>query len=641
MAMGLSIFPTFCSLSMCSGLKEGQERYESKYDLDGNGEIAFEDFLIFVDSFGKVANRGTTNSFTHESTFDQLPADNFWSSESSYLENTLWYIGNYDFAKYSGYQELLETFDYHLPTGKGLTILQAESYHTPDYIGDVKHLFDYEDSDTHSEYVAGILSEINEYPILYTRYKTFSVNLDRFHTATTADLRRFFSSKLSGNNTYPKTSYDGISIEPAKLLNISNTNGGGSALLLRQFDKFVEENDMVACTSQSSLKAGNVTTSGMSYNSIVVDQYYGNSNNFNGPKLNDHGVPRYKPDLVARSGRSSATSYSAPTVCSAAVLLLERTEVDASVSNAYNSVVIKAILMAGATRFNYRISTEWRDVEEVRPADPEHRPLFFHGEWERTSDAFPTSYKYGAGALNVLAAYNILHSGEFDANGLQPVSTLGWDYADKLMVGDVNEYRVFIEKKSMFSAVLVWHRYIDDDFNSYLPDFEISVYDATEMRVAYSDNGTSNVELVEIELAPGSYRMEVQAKSDGGSVDGLSWGLAWITKETCPEPQNLNVNSLSDSWEITWDLGGVEPVEHRKYRLEVSEDEQFSTIEKEVFVDMNQYTYPAPTEMANEIFPSVHLPEGWRCRLLLPVPTPHGAVNTSPRSNATEIPVYV
>ena len=234
----------------------------------------------------------------------------------------------------------------------------------------------------------------------------------------------------------------------------------------------------------------------------------------------------------------------------------------------------------------------------------------------------------------MLAAYNILHSGEFDAGGLQPVSTLGWDYADNLMVGDVNEYRVFIEKKSMFSAVLVWHRYINDDFNSYLPDFEISVYDATEMRVAYSDNGTSNVELVEIELAPGSYRMEVRVKSDGGSVDGLSYGLAWITKETCPEPQNLNVNSLSDSWEITWDLGGVEPVEHRKYRLEVSEDEQFSTIEKEVFVDMNQYTYPAPTEWPTRYFRVYTYPKDGDVAYFYP--SPPRTVQSTPRPGVTQ-----
>ena len=143
-------------------------------------------------------------------------------------------------------------------------------------------------------------------------------------------------------------------------------------------------------------------------------------------------------------------------MCSAAAALLERTKVDDAVANAYNSVVIKAILMAGATRFNYRISTEWRDVEEVLPNKADHTPLFSHGEWHRKSDVFPS---------------------------------------------------------------------------------------------------------------------------------------------------NLNVVSLLDSgWKITWDLGGVEPTENRKYRLQVSEDEQFSTREKEVFVDMNTYTYPAPTEWPKKYF---------------------------------------
>ena len=157
---GVVDIPDFLLFVDVFGTKESEEKYESKYDLDGNGEIGISDFLIFVDSFGKVVNRGTTNSFTHESTFDRLPADNFRIVESYYHERIRWYMINYDFAKYSGYQELLEKFDYHLPTGKGLTILQAESGHTPDDIGDVKHLFKYEDSTTHSEDVAGILSEV-------------------------------------------------------------------------------------------------------------------------------------------------------------------------------------------------------------------------------------------------------------------------------------------------------------------------------------------------------------------------------------------------------------------------------------------------------------------------------------------------
>ena len=39
------------------GSKEGDEKYDAKYDLDGDGEIEISDFLLFSDSFGKMINR--------------------------------------------------------------------------------------------------------------------------------------------------------------------------------------------------------------------------------------------------------------------------------------------------------------------------------------------------------------------------------------------------------------------------------------------------------------------------------------------------------------------------------------------------------------------------------------------------------
>ena len=38
------------------GVQQGDEAYDNKYDLDGNGEIDFGDFVIFARSFGKVVN---------------------------------------------------------------------------------------------------------------------------------------------------------------------------------------------------------------------------------------------------------------------------------------------------------------------------------------------------------------------------------------------------------------------------------------------------------------------------------------------------------------------------------------------------------------------------------------------------------
>ena len=519
--------------------------------------------------------------FYHRSAFAQLPEDSRHFDEVQ-LEYP-WYLYNYNFAKYVGYQDLLAKFDRHLPAGRGLTVLQAESDHTPDSAGNVLHLFDNPGSGTHSETVAGILTDRDTYPLLWTSYTTFSLYLDNFHASTTADLRTF-TAGLGSGPTYPETSYDGAVITPAKLLNISNTNGSGIETM-RHFDKFVEENDLVACTAMSGGTAGNRTTSGTVYNSIVVHTTWIGEAHFEGALVNDHGEPRYKPDMVTWSA-GRASSDSTPTVCSAAAMLLERTQVDAGVANAYNSVATKAILMAGATRFNYRISSHWSNVQVVDEAELVSEPLFHTGEWERTSDVLSLSPKYGAGHLNVLAAYEILDAGEFDP-GAGPVGVRGWDYAEGHAVGDTLAYPISLDRETVFSALLVWHRYIDDAFASHLPDYEISVHDNAGTRVAFSDNVTSNVELVEAKLAAGDYRVSIRVKSDGGSTDGLSYGLAWIGKEVLTAPVDVVVSAVSETeWTVSW-----EEQPDRRYRVSVGADAGFSDIDQEVFVDGGSYEY--------------------------------------------------
>ena len=46
-------FPDFLLFVGAFDSREGQENYDAKYDLNGNGEIDFPDFLLFVDSYGK------------------------------------------------------------------------------------------------------------------------------------------------------------------------------------------------------------------------------------------------------------------------------------------------------------------------------------------------------------------------------------------------------------------------------------------------------------------------------------------------------------------------------------------------------------------------------------------------------------
>ena len=71
---GIVDIPDFLLFVDAFGSKEGQERYDAKYDLDGNSEIGIPDFLIFVDSFGKVVNRAPV--FTSESSVMLFVAEN-------------------------------------------------------------------------------------------------------------------------------------------------------------------------------------------------------------------------------------------------------------------------------------------------------------------------------------------------------------------------------------------------------------------------------------------------------------------------------------------------------------------------------------------------------------------------------------
>ena len=530
--------------------------------------------------------------FDHSTAFEQLPADS-----RVYNENLLRSDGykiNYNFAKYVGYPYLLARYNRHLPAGRGLTILQAERMHTPDSAGSVLHLFSNPGSDRHSETVAGILTERTSFQASWTVYQTFSLHLDSFHAITTPDLRTF-AQNLGHGQSYPESSYDGQALSPAKLLNVSNSNGSGTGTV-RQFDKFIEENDLVACTAMSGRADGNVTTSGNAYNSIVVHHTQAHPSMFEGATINDHGEPRYKPDLVTWSAIPRATSWSSPTVCSAAAMLLERTQVDPNVANAYNSVAIKAILMAGATRFNYRVSTHWTSQQEVNRDDHVSEPLFYWGEWERTSDTLPTSPIHGAGAMNVLASYEILDAGEFDP-GVNRIGNRGWDYAHGHETGDTLEYRISVEEEAMFSVVLVWHRHIDDAFLSYLPDYDLSILDDEDRRLAFSDSLTSNTEMIEAKLQSGDYRIVIRVKSDGGSTKELSYGLAWISKQVLPAPLNVKLAGQSDAWAITWD---EEP--GSKYRVSVGEDVGFSDIDLEVFVDGGLYRYSIPDDGAMRYF---------------------------------------
>ena len=66
---GLVGFPDFVLFAGAFGYREGDEKYEAKYDLDSDGGIGFDDFEIFAGSFGKAVNRAPVFTFDAGDTF--------------------------------------------------------------------------------------------------------------------------------------------------------------------------------------------------------------------------------------------------------------------------------------------------------------------------------------------------------------------------------------------------------------------------------------------------------------------------------------------------------------------------------------------------------------------------------------------
>ena len=64
---GVVDFTDFLLFVSAFGAREGQERYDAKYDLNGDGQIGFADFLLFTSDFGRTAE-----FFRNATTFQQF-----------------------------------------------------------------------------------------------------------------------------------------------------------------------------------------------------------------------------------------------------------------------------------------------------------------------------------------------------------------------------------------------------------------------------------------------------------------------------------------------------------------------------------------------------------------------------------------
>jgi len=248
---------------------------------------------------------------------------------------------------------------------------------------------------------------------------------------------------------------------------------------------------------------------------------------------------RVKPDLVAPS---VYTSFAAPMVSGAAALLIETSEARYELIQARRPQVIKALLMAGATKEEFPDwSRDW-----FRPLDP----------------------NVGVGELHVYNSHSILTNGppRIDAHNLQ-----AWDY-DVVEGADTRSYTLTVPAGHVLrdlSVVLTWHREFKDmdPGDTFEPKPIDADLDLRLRRVGVANpideslSKADNVEhIYQTYLGPGTYTLDISADVH------RSFGIAW--RSTLEKQAEIIGTELSPVGVLVRARGTA----GRTYRLETSND---------------------------------------------------------------------
>ncbi|MFA5265082.1 MAG: S8 family serine peptidase [Opitutaceae bacterium] len=213
------------------------------------------------------------------------------------------------------------------------------------------------------------------------------------------------------------------------------------------------------------------------------------------------GIGRQKPDLV---GPEDWTSNSSPIVGSCAGLMIDKAKNDSRFGNARDPRVIKALLLAGATK------------EEIP-------------NWTGTPSQ-PLDFLYGTGQVSIYNSYLMLLAGQ-QGPGTRWNTGYGWDKATTSGSGRYY-FGVPADTTMKYSVALVWHRTITPSFdwrtlNSSLADLNLRLSSANETfaveaPIAESRSTVDNVEHIYIASLPaGRYALDILGPA------GVTYGLAW------------------------------------------------------------------------------------------------------------------
>jgi hypothetical protein len=304
---------------------------------------------------------------------------------------------------------------------------------------------------------------------------------------------------------------------------------------VRRLDFAIQRDGFVAIVGLNNMNTNPVPALfGHSYNAISIGVPAGNHSS-GGTTFDVAG--RIKPEIVVPSDYY-AVSFSCGVASGAAALLLQTADASPALVNARtNSEVIKALLLAGATKTPFPT-------------------------WTRSTTQ-PLDLVYGAGQLNIQKSYHLLKAGEFAPSSSVTVSNRGWDFAST----SASAARYFFDVPAgyaltNFSAIVTWNRSVTDvgpgmafTMQASVADLNLRLHHATNFTLGPLLDGSlstiQNVEHVYTNLPAGRYALEVTSDTTG--IDyALAWGgtaLAQVTTSV-NQPAWGNVSPASGNYPV-------------------------------------------------------------------------------------------
>jgi autotransporter-associated beta strand protein len=328
-------------------------------------------------------------------------------------------------------------------------------------------------------------------------------------------------------------------------------NPGTSAYnndVLRRFDWMINRDNLVAVVAVANGGGAPILPLMASgYNSIAVGLNTGASST--GPVPVTYGIDgpgRSKPDIVAPDPFSTgADSYATPVVAADATALVQVARTYASLSAGTNAAVVKAIVMASASK----------------------NPL---PAWTHTPSA-PLDPQYGVGQVNFNSSYQVMTAGPQVASTTSLAASTGWSYSTvnpSTSSGSAQTYYFQVPAGQPYdlSALLTWQRVLTPTMSgttyNFLPSMatiNLKLYQANSFTLgSLLQSSSSTIDNVQYlfgrALPAGQYALQVQRVDSlsGGSLGNFA--LAWQTQSV-----PLWAGTGNGSWNVAsnWSTGFV------------------------------------------------------------------------------------